>query len=113
MEDRELLRMAAKAGGIEISTWSNCQAGGFQTQDSAKGKFWNPMTDDGDAMRLSVKLHVSVDMFVGGCEVGYDDMNGGQGYLRQDDGPSGDMSDSEVVRRAIVRAAAEIGKSMP
>lgn len=112
MNDRELLEMSAKACGIEISTWSNCQVGGFQTQDGARGKFWNPLDDDGEAMRIAVKLHMSVYMFVGGCEVGYDDMNGGQGYLTQDDGQSGDMSDYEVVRRAIVRAAAEMGRSM-
>lgn len=112
MNDRELLEMSAKACGIEIATWSNCQAGGFQTQEGARGKFWNPLDDDGDAMRIAVKLHMSVDMFVGGCEVGYDDMNGGQGYLTQDDGTSGDMSDYEVVRRAIVRASAEMGRSM-
>jgi hypothetical protein len=110
MNDRELLEMAAKAAGIKAQysdNWGDFSIG----QPYSPGEIrWNPLTDDGDALRLAVKLHMSVDTFVGGCEVGYDDMKGGQGYLRQDDGPDGDMHDNEVVRRAIVRAAAEMGR---
>lgn len=123
MSDRELLELAAKAAGIEF-VWKECQimtgtADMYGVRKILKepmpflgsGMFWHPIIDDGDAMRLAVQLHMSVDTFVGGCEVGYDDINGGQGYLRQDDGPSGDMDDFEVTRRAIVRAAAEMGRA--
>lgn len=122
MNDRELLELAAKAAGIEFE-WKDCQVmtGEPDMYGVRKilsepmpflrsGMFWNPIIDDSAALRLAVKLHMSVHTFVGGCEVGYDDMKGGQGYLRQDDGPDGDMHDDEVVRRAIVRAAAEMGR---
>lgn len=105
MNEQELLELAAKAAGIEGDY--SPRAGAIVNEDG----YWMPLTDDGDALRLAVKLHMSVDTFVGGCEVGYDDMKGGQGYLRQDDGPSGDMDDCEVVRWAIVRAAAEMGRA--
>lgn len=118
MNDRELLELAAKAAGIE-GHWGEVVHIGddkvdltdlFFLEKDENCAVWNPLTDDGDALRLAVKLHMSIDAFVGGCEVGYDDMKGGQGYLRQDDGPDGDMHDDEVVRRAIVRAAAEMGR---
>ncbi|BBI47377.1 hypothetical protein [Pseudomonas phage HU1] len=109
MNDRELLEMAARAAGMprpvdDNGVWSSWVG------TPENGHWWDPLTDDGDALRLAVKLHMTVDTFTGGCEVGYDDMKGGQGYLRQDDGPEGELDDFEVVRRAIVRAAAEMGR---
>lgn len=116
MSDRELLEMAAKAADVRGSWVEKSPEDGHPAYSCGIGRaglvpLWNPLSNDGDAFRLAVKLHMTVDTFVGGCEVGYDDMRGGQGYLRQDDGPDGDMSDSEVVRRAIVRAAAEMGRA--
>lgn len=107
MNDRELLELAARALGGSEAVWTDIDGNRYTGNPERP---WNPINDDGDALRLAVKLHMTVDTFVGGCEVGYDDMKGGQGYLRQDDGPSGDMDDFEVVRRAIVRAAAEMGR---
>lgn len=109
MNDKELLELAAKAAGMprpvdDNDVWS------AWVGTPENGHWWDPLTDDGDALRLAVKLHMTVEAFVGGCDVGYDDMKGGQGFLSQDDGPSGDMHDFEVVRRAIVRAAAEMGR---
>lgn len=118
MNDRELLELAAKAAGVSHVDYSGVDYDGslgliMVDSNGRHVAAWSPLEDDGDALRLAVKLHMSVNMFFGGCEVDYDDMNGGQGYLRQDGGPSGDMGDSKVMRRAIVRAAAEIGKAMP
>ena len=49
MTDREMLEAAARAAGQERSVagdlWSN-----------ARGMPWNPLTDDGDALRLAVQL---------------------------------------------------------
>lgn len=56
MDDRKLLESAAAAAGIEIATWSNCQPGGFVK--GCSGVFWNPLTNDGDALRLSVQLEL-------------------------------------------------------
>lgn len=118
MNDRELLELAAKAAGIHIChTWLSDEGRAWSSiwvKDKLTGanttRLWNPLGNDGCALRLAVKLHMTVETFVGGCDVGYDDMKGGQGFLSQDDGPSGAIDDFEVTRRAIVRAAAEMGR---
>lgn len=69
MTDRELLEAAAKAAGIEIE-WERdpafvqerwqamvpCGWAGQPTQCE-----WNPLREDGDALRLAVKLHLEID----------------------------------------------------
>lgn len=96
--DRELLELAAKAAGIETAYWND----GQEPYSSGLGfilpsnRLWNPLTDDGDALRLAVKrsiLRCHMDLF----HAFYED------ELAQDRRPS------VATRRAFVRAAAEIG----
>ena len=54
MNDRELLELAAKAAGIEVE-WSDITGCFWSDGDS-----WVPLTDDGDALRLAVKLGLCV-----------------------------------------------------
>jgi len=100
--DRELLESAAKAAGID---WADGhESTGLRDQN---GKVWNPLTDDGDALRLAVKLRLNLSLDRTGLKVFHDDkpcIKAGGWESRADE--------SEVVRRAIVRAAAEIGRSM-
>src|SRR3546814_16882155 len=56
MDDRELLELAARATGFEIEDDEN--RGLVVLSDC--GVEWNPLTDDGDALRLAVRLHMSV-----------------------------------------------------
>lgn len=98
MEDRELLELAAKAAGItgEPST----TIGGWHCLVLPNWEgIWAPLDDDGDALRLAVKLNINV--FI------YDDetSTGTIGVVAKDWG-----SKEANTRRAIVRAAAEIGK---
>jgi hypothetical protein len=109
MTDRELLEAAAKAAGIEI--W-------FSDNDTpwvGGDKYvWNPLTDDGDALRLAVKLGFTVGPHLGATYAGVapcpDDFEDGKFPIRiaqmHNDDPYA------ATRRAIVRAAAEIGKGM-
>ena len=116
MNDRELLELAAKAAGIEISQWSNCQAGGFIAKGSAyldswgderiPRDFWSPLTDDGDALRLAVKLGLA--LVVGNID--------DRIAVQSDKLPNvitSEITDDPyaATRRAIVRAAAEIGRT--
>ena len=97
MTDKELLELAAKAAGIEIE--ENGLHWNF-TQDPAELREWNPLTDDGDALRLAVKTGV-----MRGC--GFDDAWNAMfavGKLPTDP--------YAATRRAITSAAAEIGKEM-
>lgn len=71
MNDKEMLIAAAKAAGIEVVTPTMLEYGK-----------WNPLEDDGDALRLAVTLEMCIDFKDGNY------------------------------KRSIVRAAAEIGKAM-
>lgn len=89
--DKELLELAAKAAGFELKyNW----LGGLDARQN-----WNPLTDDGDALRLAVKLDMIVD--VRGKH------NAVAVWPDVVEQISGDPL--TATRRAIVRAAAEIG----
>ena len=107
--DRELLELTAKAAGYEYAKF-----GGYIVIDGIPGN-WNPLTDDGDALRLAVKLKIhhrqySNQVQIRGCWCR-------DGYI---EASCKDIEEREPVgndpyaatRRAIVRAAAEIGKEM-
>lgn len=107
MQDRELLELAAKAAGI-VGVWhergqcihvTNC-AGMSDT-------WWRPLDDDGDALRLAVKLGLSVTIFDDAVGIGCRELPDGQRY---EEAPLGD-DPYATTRQAIVRAAAEIGKN--
>lgn len=106
MSDRELLELAAKAAGIDWFDEPAAMAGKGLHMKS--GPFWNPLENDGDALRLAVKLRLSV------C-VEHD-----QTWIASHGFPTTpvcfvDHGDDPyaATRRAIVRAAAEIGRQMP
>ena len=97
MTDKELLMLAAKAADIKVK-------GFYEDEDTLAIKpgpgmptaRWNPLTNDGDALRLAVKLDL-ISLF--DC---YEAISDAQ--LETDP--------YAATRRAIVRAAAEIGKAM-
>jgi hypothetical protein len=93
MTDKELLELAAKAAGI-VGRWDE-EADCFVPRDGPI--FWNPLTDDGDALRLAVKLGIRID-FQGSS-------------VKADDHVCTALDVYAATRRAIVRAAAEIGKT--
>jgi hypothetical protein len=112
MTDRELLELAAKAAGIEV--WFPRMADGkggvlepCHTLRNGQTEEWNPLEDDGDAFRLQVALQLELEF--GSCfvNVGKSHGNDGQWHLARES-----AFDLRATRRAIVRAAAEIGKTM-
>lgn len=118
MKDRELLELAAKAAGIVALRWGIDKP---ERQISGEGEFvgatWNPLEDDGDALRLAVELKLSIflpegddgDFAVASVPDGVlDDF--GETWI-QESVKDGDKL--AATRRAIVRAAAEIGRSVP
>jgi len=103
MTDRELLEAAAKAGGFAYR-WSE----GLpfpQIKELGDGwlewNFWSPLTDDGDALRLAVKLSIPIVITKKniGVKCGPVALRATVNSLRQ----CGELS---FLRRAIVRAAA-------
>jgi hypothetical protein len=106
--DRELLELAAKAAGLEyecVSHTGRPENDQHQVRDQFGGLVdWNPLADDGDALRLAVKADIDISQF--GDFARADCME----YVSVDE-PYGD-DPLAATRRAIVRAAAEIGGNM-
>jgi hypothetical protein len=121
--DKELLELAAKAAAIaydparsEPHPTSGAWFGLWLRYDREPHEFdrryWNPLTDDGDALRLAVKLRIKTvhwdahgttrasTVAVPPYEAGLNDV------VQFSDG-----DDYAAARRAIVRAAAEIGRA--
>jgi len=119
MNDRELLEKAAKAVKLKIEK-SPYNGGGRNNDgfdifgnavlDWHNNKKWNPLTDDGDALRLAVKLGLDIDN-------AYDSIEVKQYSFEKEKFILSVLEDNRndpyaATRRAIVRAAAEIGKEM-
>ena len=113
MTDRELLEMAAKAAEIKVEFYETygrelCK----KENDYGPDNQWNPLTDDGDALRLAVVLSIRLTEFK-------DTVVKSRGVAWKDGYASCALWEPEgtdpfaATRRAIVRAAAEIGKAMP
>lgn len=99
MNDKELLAQAAKAAGIVIDEFDVM---GNAVLDWHNNVRWNPLTDDGDALRLAADLGIDLHF------------SGRDGHMAT---ASGTFAFSDfhndrraATRSAIVRAAAEIGK---
>jgi hypothetical protein len=115
MTDRELLELAARAAGINI-VWYSAHPSiqeypVLATKDKRPTSYgWNPLTDDGDALRLSVKLGLDINPYSKTQEVAaiqWDNATVNQKVFEKFGNDP-----YAATRRAIVRAAAEIGKGM-
>ena len=109
MKDKELLELAARAVGQKVVRKVEC-SGGFELVELSSGLRWNPLEDDGAALRLAVRLNIEFACFDDSQKVN-------AGVWSEDSKPYDCMTPyngdkQAATRRAIVRAAAEIGKSM-
>jgi len=121
MTDRELLVLAAKTAGIKIE-WKTCVAHPKAIHGCCFAKvgtydYWNPLTDDGDALRLAVRLRLSIDHNHSADQNRWvaADRNGCEGCYEPVSCVEDDFEEAQrnaATRRAIVRAAAEIGREM-
>ena len=102
--DRELLEAAAKAAGLNYEH----DLGVLSHEDFNEFVCWNPLTDDGDALRLAVKLRIEVEPWIHG------DSACARAAVREVliDEPHYGEDPERATRRAVVRAAAEIGRGM-
>lgn len=107
--DRELLELAAKAAGRDVYWKCGMHQGepheGLFDRSTGHVTTWNPLTDDGDALRLAVKLQIQIapgtynkDEFAAYSSAGTE----AKEYW------SAQQDDLAATRRAIVRAAADI-----
>ena len=122
--DRELLELAAKAAGYDVVWNEHWQC--FQHRNPSPDKFghvrhpWVPLDDDGDALRLAVKLGISITPYPIYNDEARHSVIAKQ---RRHSDTLREANPTEVIelhdgdpaaawRRAIVRCAAEIGKAM-
>ena len=113
MTDRELLEKAAKAAGLIAKKNTEVVDAddrfiGIKVRNTEREKYrlWNPLTDDGDALRLAVALPITVHL--DGSNPRYvrvDIFRPGSIYT-----PIYEYSDDKATatRRTIVRAAAAL-----
>ena len=101
--DKGLLQMAAKAAGYRTARVADNGAalllGGVQGP-------WNPLADDADALQLMLGLAIHL-RFAIDCSIAYAGSVYAKQFVENNVGDTG-----AAARRAIVRAAAEIGAKM-
>jgi hypothetical protein len=124
--DRELLELAAKAAGFQEFNPEPNSSGQYNVGPAMKADgalddghwiMWNPLTDDGDALRLAVKLCIGLDHNRAGDQQRYvaADRPGCEGCFSPVCAVEDEFDESQraaATRLAIVRAAAEIGSRM-
>lgn len=125
MSDNELIEFAAKAVGIK-GEWMRDTAFiqdrySFNVPYDNHGVMtsveWNPLREDSDAMRLAINLGMNLMMLPASLKNGFCTV--GVGFSNDSGNPRITISENynlgpyKAVRRAIVRAAAEIGRKMP
>lgn len=107
MNDRDLLELAAKAAGVNL-VWHTLKIDGkececsFNMFDDGRIACWEPHINDGDAFRLAVDLCIHLE-FAETCVIPSTDKFAFSSVPLSDDAYA-------ATRRAIVLAAAEIGK---
>lgn len=109
MTEREMLELAAKAAGaVHADSWDNGAM--LVSFDGKKVALWNPRDDDGDSRRLANRLRMRVEHHVRHpfvavfADIGFGTVKAEEPHLDDVDA---------ATRLAVLRAAAEIGKTMP
>ena len=103
MTDKELIELAANAAGLHVKVASNSGRG---LKVHGNCNWWNPLTDDGDALRLAVKMGIYVHCRAGSMVTSA--IGDGDEWVIE----NWSNDPTSATRRAITRAAAQIGKGM-
>lgn len=107
MTDRDMLELAALAAGYWLyEPFRNGEFRAYQPGQPNNSFSWNPRDDDGESLRLAVKLKIDVKHYDDHVVAWFDGGYIGTGRIMHDGDPYA------ATRRAIVRAAAEIGRQM-
>jgi len=105
MTDKKLLKLAAKAAGYLLEDDDDEGLSWVVWDENNNPTDWNPLTDDGDALRLAVKLSLNIVFDFDRVMVVYGDGDGlcVTEYFYELPEPTDKYA---ATRRAIVRAAA-------
>lgn len=108
MNDRELLELAARAAGHGVHF---DEPSGLAMLDSPyTGMLWNPLDNDGDALRLAVKLKIPMQFpdWTNQCAT-WGPRDSSAQIVEAAIDHNGDLA--AATRRAITRAAAELARA--
>lgn len=119
--DRELLELAANAAGYSIAFDDGMSASfddgiyythdrGYPAANRDGSNWWNPLLDDGDALRLAVKLGIGIYANLNRNPPEAQALIDASGMLIRE--PLLAEDHRSGIHRAIVRAAAEIRQAM-
>lgn len=105
MEERELLELAALAAALEVE-W-NASSGYFEYIPKGRRGYvrWKPHEDDGDCLRLAVKVGMLTSANRDHCRAKW---CGDHGVVEYFDWHDNDPN--EAMRYAVLKAAAQKGK---
>lgn len=110
MTDRELVELSAKAAGVEMAANPFNHGGPEGAALTSEHDFFNPLGDDGDALRLAAKLKIDIEW----QSTGEFPEPFVEAYRRTPEGSCFcPMAHEDDYRRVIVEVAANIGKAMP
>ncbi|MDD2341581.1 MAG: hypothetical protein PHV54_01655 [Tolumonas sp.] len=105
MTNKELLELAAKSVGVKLEYRQDCGAHYYNNPETGRER-WNPLEDDGQALRVAVKLRLQVS------PNDYDTMVNARLPLHITAVETHNNDQYAATRRAIVRVAADIGRSL-
>lgn len=110
MDEKQLLQLAAKAAGYRLNDHTDIK-GRYWPWCYDLGMNWNPLHNDGDAFRLAVRLNLVIEP---PRDNGFAHVYHYHRSLEVAERRSAITHEAELTatRRAIVRAAAEIGRGM-
>lgn len=114
MTDHELLELVAKAAGIDVE-WLLDSENKEYLHNGEDGCVWNPLTDDGDAFRLAVKLRLNIVIKTLPHKVYVEVYDGSVPSVTEtlaDIRVKETIDENASMRRAIVLAVAKIGKTL-
>ena len=113
MDDKTLLERAAKAAGYASFDWLSADHWMNVYTHEGRQSAWNPITDDGDALRLAVKLGIAITPY----PVYEQPKHSVIANLKNLEHSGFEVAEQHngdpcaATRRAIVRAAAAIGSA--
>ena len=103
IDDKELLKLAAKAAGID-GFWDG------KEQNKNNKPYWNPLVNLSNAFDLLTKLKLKIAMKEKQAKVYWEERTVFEFYNHEDG--SFKQTSEVAAKRAIVRAAAAIGEGM-
>ena len=109
MDDKTLLERAARAAGYASFDWLSADHWMNVYTHEGRQSAWNPITDDGDALRLAVKLRINIEHGQYSVRAWTDDA---APVMVDETVFTPDESQRQfAIREAITRAAAAIGSA--